>query len=174
MSLEDITPLQIRNKTFSKSFYGYKVNEVFEYLSQLADIIEKNNQEIELLKIKINDTENKLQELEGKNKLIERALIMAESIKDKMIKNAEKEASNIIEKARLEGEDIVNKAISTANKKIAKSKNYLQLLEHDYVNLKERKKVFISQFSAKISALLELLKEDSKSNNCTEKKWHTE
>ena len=55
MDLESITPLEIRNKDFPKAFRGYKVSEVLEYLSQIAEIIEKNNQEIGSLKSKLKE-----------------------------------------------------------------------------------------------------------------------
>ena len=70
-------------------------------------------------------------------------------LKDETLNNARNEAENIIKEAEIRSRERVKKA-----------KDYLSILEHDYINLKERRKQFIANFKAQLNSILEMLGKD--------------
>jgi len=141
-----ITPTEIRGKELSRAMSGYKKAEVNEFLEELATQTELLLAATKELEKEIQERDKKLEDLDEQKDLLRRTLILAEKIKDETINNAKNEAGNIIKDAE---------AIS--REKVKKAKDYLSILEHDYINLKERRKQFIIHLKAQLSAMLEML-----------------
>jgi DivIVA domain-containing protein len=141
-----ITPSEIRGKEFSKVLSGYKKSEVNEYLEKLATHLESLLTKIKKLEKEIQERDKKLEDLDEQKDLLRRTLVLAEKIKDETITNAKNEAENIIKDAEI-----------SSREKVKKTKDYLSILEHDYINLKEREKQFTAQLKAQLNAMLGML-----------------
>lgn len=141
-----ITPTEIRGKEFSRAMSGYKKAEVNEFLEELATQTELLLAATKELEKQIQEKDKKLDDLDEQKDLLRRTLILAEKIKDETINNAKNEAENIIKDAEI-----------SSREKVKKAKDYLSILEHDFINLKEKKMQFIISFKSQLNSMLEIL-----------------
>ncbi len=141
-----ITPAEIRGKEFSRTMSGYKKAEVNELLEELATQTELLLTATKELEKQIQEKDKKLDDLDEQKDLLRRTLILAEKIKDETINNAKNEAENIIKDAEI-----------SSREKVKKAKDYLSILEHDFINLKEKKMQFIISFKSQLNSMLEIL-----------------
>ncbi|MBM4404229.1 MAG: DivIVA domain-containing protein, partial [Candidatus Cloacimonetes bacterium] len=90
---------------------------------------------------------------------------------------AEKTKADIIANARKEAENIIHEAELKAKRAIQEAKQYLGVLEHQYVHLKEQKRQFLLQFRAELSTFMERIGKDPLLAKDTEqmldKEFHT-
>jgi len=143
---QNISASEIRGKEFNKTLSGYNKQEVEAFLEMLADQIEGLERKIKALQKEIEDRDQKLENIEEQKELLKRTLILAEKLKEDTLKSADKEAKNIIKDAEL-----------SSRERVKKAKDYLSILEHDYVNLKDKKKTFLLTFKSQINTMLELI-----------------
>lgn len=155
---QNISASEIRGKEFNKTFSGYNKQEVEAFLEMLADQIEGLERKIKAQQREIEDRDQKLDNIDEQKDLLKRTLILAEKLKEDTLKSADKEAKNIIKDAEI-----------TSRERVKKAKDYLSILEHDYVNLKDKKKSFLLTFKSQINTMLDLIqmefekdKEDAK------------
>lgn len=153
----DLTPVEIRHKEFSGSLFGFNKNEVRDYLEMLSNQIEdllaqkSNNEEPERNNIFDDRAQSQLvlEQLQKKEELISKTLIQAENTKNDIIRNANKEAENIIRAAEL-----------AAKKAIDDTKQYIQVLQHHFINLKEQKRQFLMETHAQIQTFVQRIEQD--------------
>lgn len=141
-----ITPAEIRGKEFSRAMSGFKKAEVNEFLEELATQTELLLAATKKLEKQIQEKDKKLDDLDEQKDLLRRTLILAEKIKDETISNAKNEAENIIKDAEI-----------SSREKVKKAKDYLSILEHDFINIKEKKMQFIISFKSQLNSMLEIL-----------------
>lgn len=141
-----ITPTEIRGKEFSRTMSGFKKAEVNEFLEELATQTELLLAATKELEKQIQEKDKKLDDLDKQKDLLRRTLILAEKIKDETISNAKNEAENIIKDAEI-----------SSREKVKKAKDYLSILEHDFINIKEKKMQFIISFKSQLNSMLEIL-----------------
>ncbi len=105
-----ISPLDVRNQTFRKSFRGYDADEVRAFLEEVADSME------EILKRKA-EVENELNELRKRvadyaqiETSLKEAVLTVQKICDEVRLSAEKEAANIIRSAELDSQAKLSEA----------------------------------------------------------------
>jgi cell division initiation protein len=153
----DLTPVEIRHKEFSNSILGFNKNEVRDYLemlsNQIEDLLAQKNTSDEPVKSNIFDDRAQsqlvIEQLQKKEELISKTLIQAENTKNDIIRNANKEAENIIRAAEL-----------AAKKAIDDTKQYIQVLQHHFINLKEQKRQFLMETHAQISTFVQRIEQD--------------
>ncbi len=92
---------------------------------------------------------NVVEELKRREELISRTLVFAEKTKADIIANARKEAENIIKEADLK-----------AKRAIQEAKQYLSVLEHQYLQLKEQKRQFLIQFKVELQSFQDRISKD--------------
>jgi cell division initiation protein len=148
-----LTPLDIYNKEFSKSTFGYNTNQVDEFMDDIGVAYErllkdlnKLQEENDLLKEKLdeyNDMEARLQQTLNS---------MQNNISDR-IEQADKEASIIVREARMKAEQIKE----NAKEQVVEEKRKVE-------QLREQKNFFKIRFQTLLESHLEMLKdEDNKS-----------
>jgi cell division initiation protein len=121
-----ITPVDIKNQNFGKSFRGYDPSEVDAFLemvsSTLADVIKENAQ----MKERLSSAESTLvgyKDLEGN---IKSALVIAQKAAEEIRENAEKEAQLLMRETKMKAERNLEesyKVLSRLKKQIADLKN---------------------------------------------------
>ncbi len=121
-----ITPVDIKNQNFGKSFRGYDPSEVDAFLemvsSTLADVIKEHAQ----MKERLSSAESTLvgyKDLEGN---IKSALVIAQKSAEETRENAEKEAQLLMRETKMKAErnlDESYKVLSGLKKQIADLKN---------------------------------------------------
>jgi len=140
--------------------FGYSKKEVKAFLEQIAEEIEDNNKRIEKelqkqqqiqyeVKSEAMSASQAVEDLKRREELISRTLVFAEKTKADIIANARKEGENIIHEAELK-----------AKRAIQEAKQYLGVLEHQYVHLKEQKRQFLLQFKAELQTFMDRVGKD--------------
>ena len=106
----EIAPSDIRQQKFKVRFRGFDIEEVDEFLDQLAD-------EFAALHTKIERTSKDVQRLEKENKeyrereeTFKRALVSSQKVIEQMKENARKSAELIISHAEVKAEKTLNRA----------------------------------------------------------------
>jgi cell division initiation protein len=155
-----LNPIDVRHQEFSTTFNGYKKKEVRVFLEQIAREIEdlSKNQEREIQKQQQVQQEVRqeaahasqaVDDLKRREELISRTLVFAEKTKADIIANARKEAENIIQEAELK-----------AKRAIQEAKQYLGVLEHQYLQIKEQKRQFLMQFKSELQTFMDRIGKD--------------
>ncbi len=141
-----ITPVDIKNQSFGKSFRGYDQTEVDSFLemvtSTLEDLTIENNQ----LKEKLQAVESTLQgykDLEGNLKEV---LLTAQKSAEELKKNAEKEAQLIIRETKIKTE-----------RKLEESYYILSTLKSQIAELQNLRKEYIIRLRSMLQTQLQLL-----------------
>jgi len=132
-----ITPLDIQNKEFERTFRGYDIEDVDEFLDRIAkdleQLIRENNdykEQIELLQEK-NKTYHKMEET------MHNAIVVAQETAEEVKQNAKREADLIKKDAEREAKQILEEARLRAGRVLG---------EHE--ELLKRARVFKMRFKA--------------------------
>ena len=152
-------PLDIRHQEFSSSMFGYSkkksvlldqvASDVETYQKQLQKELARQEQIQNEVKQEAVQAGSAVEELKRREELISRTLVFAEKTKADIIANARKEAENIIKEADLK-----------AKRAIQEAKQYLSVLEHQYLQLKEQKRQFLIQFKVELQSFQDRISKD--------------
>lgn len=105
-----ITPLEVREYRFKKTFRGYDPAEVESLKNLLADVLEELVREKKVLEEELKKAKDELEKHRQREKLLQDTLTMAQKAAEEIREHAKKEAEIIISEARLKGEEIVKSA----------------------------------------------------------------
>ena len=133
-----IYPKDIKAKQFSKSFSGYKMEEVDIFLDEVAEDYEKMlTDNAELIK-KIEIVVAKLEEYRSNEESISNALLNAQKINEQVIREGKNKADLIIREATFKAERLVKNAQKDVE------------LEQETLNILRRE---VSDFRARLFAI---------------------
>jgi cell division initiation protein len=144
-----ITPMDIEQQEFSRSFRGYNEEEVDDFLDKIVkdyeELINENvrlNEEIEKMKERLKEFSELEASLRG-------ALLNAQKSAEEMKGRVENEARVMVKKAEIEAEVIKQKA----SKKEDEVKNEIN-------NLRRYKFMFIEKFKSMLNLYLKMLESE--------------
>jgi cell division initiation protein len=141
-----ITPVDIKNQRFGKSFRGYDQTEVDSFLemvtSTLEDLILENNQLKERLQA-LETTLGGYKELEGNLKEV---LLTAQKSAEELKRNAEREAQLILRETKIKSQ-----------REMEESHNILTTLKSQIAELKNLRKEYIIRLKSMLDTQLQLL-----------------
>ena len=128
-----LTPMDIHDHQFKKSFRGYNENEVDDFLDKIVVDFEKLLNETERLKTQLYTTEKELEKYRGLEKTMNDTLIMAQRTADDVIAAARRTTDDMKENAARECQQIKDQAQYEAKQQIdsAKVKRDAILAEYD-------------------------------------------
>lgn len=110
-----ITPLDIRKQEFRKAMRGLDADEVYAFLSTVADEYEAVLNDNKALRERLLELDDKVQEYRGVEKTLRDTLITAERVTLEAKENARREAHIIVKEAQIEADralrDISNEAM---------------------------------------------------------------
>lgn len=155
-----LNPIDIRHQEFTSAFSGYSKKQVRAFLEQIASEIEEINKKNERemnrqvnmhqeIKQEAVHASQAVEDLKRREELISRTLVFAEKTKADIIANARKEGENIIQEAEIK-----------AKRAIQEAKQYLSVLEHQYLHIKEQKRQFLLQFRVELQTFMERIGKD--------------
>jgi cell division initiation protein len=141
-----LTPLDIHNKEFSRSFRGYDEDEVNEFLDQIikdyeALIRENKDQQNQMLLL-----QERLDHFTNIEDSLSKTIIVAQEAADEVKNNSKKEAQLILKEAEKNADRIINEALGRS-RKIA--------MEID--ELKKQASIYRTRFRTLLEAQLEIL-----------------
>lgn len=144
-----LTPLDIQNKEFSRSFRGYKEEEVDEFLDLIVEDYGALFRENAELKDKIRELEDKIGEYKKMESSMQEALLLAQRVAEERRLNAEKEAEIIIKEAQIEAQRIIDSALAKA-----------QEVERRIKELQRERERFLLEFRTLLSTFWSLLEKE--------------
>ena len=107
-----LTPNDIHNKTFTKSFRGYDEDEVNEFLSQVRKdyelVLRKKNE----LEDKVNELDERLGHFATIEETLNKSILVAQEAAEDVKRHSDKEAKLIIREAEKNADRIINEALS--------------------------------------------------------------
>jgi cell division initiation protein len=141
-----LTPLDIHNKEFTRTFRGYNEDEVNEFLDQIIKDFEwltRTNKELENQVVALEERLNHFMNIEDS---LSKTIMIAQEAADEVKINAKKEGQLIIKEAEKNADRIINEAL-TRSRQIA--------AEID--GLKKQSSIYRSRFRAMLEAQMEMV-----------------
>jgi cell division initiation protein len=99
-----ITPLDIRKQEFRRTMRGLDAEEVYAFLTTVADEYEAVLNDSKALKERLLELDDKVQEYRNMEKTLRNTLITAERVNAESKENARREAGLIVKEAQIEAE----------------------------------------------------------------------
>ncbi|MCU0323788.1 MAG: DivIVA domain-containing protein [Spirosomaceae bacterium] len=109
-----ITPLEIRQHEFEKTFRGYNIEEVDNFLSNLAQEWERILNESKMLRMQLEIAEKEASKLREIEMTLFKTLKTAEDTSNMITEQANQQAEKHVQESRLKSEEIVSEAQSKA------------------------------------------------------------
>ncbi len=105
-----LTPLDIQNKIFKKSLFGYNKKAVNTFLSEIIEDYEKIYRENIEYKDKISMLSEQIRQFNAMEETLKSTLLIAQKTAEEVTLNARRKADIIIEEAEIEKNTIIQKA----------------------------------------------------------------
>ncbi|SHF49862.1 DivIVA domain-containing protein [Ornithinibacillus halophilus] len=144
-----LTPLDIHNKEFTKSFRGYDEDEVNEFLDQVIkdyEIVIREKKDLEETVQQLNEKLSHFSNIEG---TLNKSILIAQEAAEELKGNASKESKLIIKEAEKNADRIVNDALSKSRQ-----------VSLEVEELKKQAKVFRTRLKMLVEAQLDMLSTD--------------
>ncbi|GIP39694.1 septum formation initiator [Paenibacillus sp. J31TS4] len=145
-----LTPLDIHNKEFKRTFRGYDEDEVNEFLDLVIKDYELLMRENKELGNQIGGLQERLDHFNHIEESLSKTIIVAQEAADEVKNNAKKEAELIIREAQKNADRIINESL------VKSGKVALEIEE-----LKKQASVYRTRFRTLLEAQLELLNTES-------------
>ena len=129
-----ITPLEIRQHTFDKSFRGYDTESVDAFLLSLSQEWERVSEDLRSSKHQLEIAEKEIVRMKEIENTLFKTLKAAEDTQQHINAKAEAEASLITDKARQNAEEVLTEAHKKADMLISESENKAKFLVEEAVN----------------------------------------
>ena len=158
-----ITPLDIENKKFNKQMMnGYNVEEVDTFLDEVLEDYGKNYKELNEIKTKFEESNNKLSHYKNIEKTLQNTLLMAQSTAEEVKNVAKQQAEQIVDEAKKQAEEIVRNSKTSARKTLEILDQQITAKEKEFDDLKKQFDIYKAKMESLISSQAELLKEINK------------
>lgn len=141
-----LTPLDIHNKEFGRSFRGYDEDEVNEFLDQVIKDYEaliRENKDLQNQLLTIQERVNHFSNIE---ETLSKTIIVAQEAADEVKNNAKKEAQLIVKEAEKNADRIINESLTKSRQ-----------ISIEIEELKKQASVYRTRFRTLLEAQLEIL-----------------
>ena len=105
-----ITPLDVRNHAFPRRLSGYDREEVDNFLRVVSEDYEAALRELQKVREEVTRLEQRVQELVGKETLLQETLTTAQHLSEDLKQTAMKEAEMMVSEAEIQGEKVLDAA----------------------------------------------------------------
>ncbi|MDZ7898872.1 MAG: DivIVA domain-containing protein [Arcicella sp.] len=129
-----ITPLEIRQHTFDKSFRGYDTESVDAFLLSLSQEWERVSEDFRQTKVNLEVAEREIMRMKEIENSLFKTLRAAEDAQQEINGKAQAEADLITDKAKKDAEEVANEAQKKADMVISEAENKAKFLVDDAVN----------------------------------------
>lgn len=148
-----LSPLDIHNKEFSRSWQGYDKDEVNEFLEQVLKDYENVIDDNKSLTSSLQQKEEQINHFNTIESTLQSSILVAQEAAEDVRRNSMKESKLIIKEAEKNADRIVNEALTRARK-----------ISVEIEDLKKQSKVFRNRFKMLIEAQLDLVQSDDWDN----------
>lgn len=147
-----ITPLDIEEKRFSrKRMNGYSVEEVDDFLDELAIDYSKNYKEVSELSAKVEELTKDLAHYKTIEDTLQNTLVMAQSTAEETKKLAKQQADQIIAEAQV-----------TVQKEVDELRQEIKMKQIELDDIKKQFDIYKAKMESLLISQLELLKDINK------------
>jgi cell division initiation protein len=144
-----LSPLDIHNKEFGRSFRGYDEDEVDDFLERIIQDYEGLIRQNKELDGQIGDLNEKLQHFSNIEESLSKSIIVAQETAEEVKTNARKEAQLIVKEAEKNADRIVTEALNKSRK-----------IAMEVEEVQKQAAMFRARFRSLIQAQLEMLESD--------------
>ena len=144
-----ITPMDIEQQEFSRSFRGYNEEEVDDFLDKIVKDYEELINENVRLNEEIEKIQEKLKEFSEIEETLRSALVNTQKSVEEMKGRVEKEAKTIIEKAEMEAKALKQQVFQKED-----------LLKNEIDNLRRYKFTFKEKFKSMLNLYLKMIENE--------------
>ena len=152
-----ITPIDIQQQQFSVRFRGFDIQEVDDFLNNLADEMEILIKAYERLDAEAKRLNKENEEFRKREGTFKKALVNSQKVMEQMKENARQSADLIISNAELKAEKILNRA----------HKRQVQIQE-DITALKRRRIQLETEIRSVLDAHSKILEMEKKSREAVD------
>ena len=155
-----LTPMDIHNKEFNRSFRGYNEDEVDQFLDDVVDDFEKLYKDNIELRDRLNSLAEQVNQFRTMEKTLKETLVTAQKTADEVIEVAQKKSELIIQEAEEKARQIreeAEKAVIEANREHFEIKRQIKMLKSNIRSLLEAQIEQIEQISDDAAATQERL-----------------
>jgi len=144
-----LTPMDIHNKEFTRSFRGYDEDEVDQFLDEIVEEFERLYKENIDLKDRLTMLVDQLNNYKTMENTLKETLVTAQKTADELAQSAQKKSDLIIEEAEKKARDIIEEA----NSKVIEIKK-------EFDEYRKQMQVFRSRFRNLLQTQLEILEQE--------------
>jgi cell division initiation protein len=145
-----ITPNDIQNKQFERAFRGYDIEDVDDFLDQIARDLEQMIRENKELKDQVEQLQEKNKSYQKMEETMHNAIVVAQETADEVKQNAKREADLIRREAEREAKQILED-----------SRYRISRLLGEHEELLKRARVFKMRFRSFMESQLVALESES-------------
>ena len=151
-----LTPMDIHDHQFKKSFRGYNENEVDDFLDKIVEDFEKLLRENERLKNQVYSNEKELEHYRKLEKTLNDTLMVAQRTADEVISAARRNADEIKENTARECQNIREQAQLEANRQIDKAASKRDAILTECDTFVREKKAFLMKLRTLLESELKM------------------
>ncbi len=155
--VEKITPLDIEEKEFSRSFRGYNIDEVDDFLDRVAKNYELLSKENHILRRQLEEIKGKLEEYKRDEEMFRKTLVTAQKRSEEIEREAERKRDLILREAELEAEKIIQSAKLKAEEILREANAKVVEIKNELVTLEKERDVFIMKLRTVVESFIEIL-----------------
>lgn len=149
-----LTPYNIKNQEFNKSYRGYDKEEVNSFLETVSTDFSLLISENDNLKKEIDSLRKEIEEYKKVERSLQSTLINAQETSTKALESAKKQHQLIIREAEIRAVQLTEKAKTEA-----------AAIREDIIKLSEEKKIIISKLKAILDSQSRILELNSTENS---------
>ncbi|OGP31726.1 MAG: hypothetical protein A2073_05265 [Deltaproteobacteria bacterium GWC2_42_11] len=157
-----LTPLDIRQHNFKKRVRGYDPDDVDTFLELAAEALEEAAKKVHIFEEKLNRMSHRLEEHEGREKVLKETLTTAQKMVEDIKNNARKEAELIVSEANIRADEI----ISNAQQRVVELREEIQQLKRQRLEFQSGIKSLLEYHSK----LIQMEEEDAAKKDVDDEK----
>lgn len=142
-----LTPLDIHNQEFKRSFRGYNEDEIDEFLDRVVKDYEQLYRENVELKETVDRLKTKVEHFQHIENTLHNTLVVAQETAEEVKLNAKKEAELVLKEAKVNGQRMVDEATGKVRQRMA-----------EYEEIQQQIQLYRTKMRTVILTQLELLK----------------
>lgn len=141
-----LTPLEIHNKEFKRSFRGYNEEEVDEFLDQVIKDYEHLYRETADLKESVERLTGKLEHYQHMENTLHSTLVIAQETAEEVKLNAKKESELLMKEAEIRAQKILDETTSKVRK-----------MTSEYEEIQKQIQIYRTRMKTLLQAQLDML-----------------
>lgn len=141
-----LTPLDIHNKEFKRSFRGYNETEIDAFLDEVVKDYEKLYRDNIELKETLERVSSKLEHFQHMENTLHSTLVIAQETAEEVKLNAKKETELVLKEAEIRAQKMVEEASAKVRR-----------MNGEYEELKKQAQVYRTRLRTLIQAQMEML-----------------